>query len=133
MIKWDASLQLGVETLDRQHRLMVDLANRVHGAHRRDDLPALARHVRELIDATAEHFVCEERMMVEAGYAFAESHSEHHGEVLAQFERFSAGLLERREAACANRALAFLSTWIRTHITVFDRELVAHLGDFRAP
>ena len=128
MIQWDATLELGVEALDKQHKGMVEIANRLFDAHRSGRRDEILLRIRDLLNAATEHFLFEEQMMAEAGYERAEVHGNHHAEVLAQFDRFLGQLLDGRYAGENEKALAFLATWIKSHITEFDR----HFADYLA-
>jgi hemerythrin-like metal-binding protein len=133
MIHWEATLALGHEELDTQHRELLRLANQLLAAHQgrtAQDLPAA---IRALINYSAEHFLYEERLMAESGYAKAELHSEHHGIVLSRLHRFSEGLLRHDGAQTGERVAQFLKNWIVSHLTCFDRDLARHLAAAAAP
>src|SRR5574340_237314 len=122
MIEWDDQLRLGYEALDDHHKKMVDAANLLYAAHRTGTKEAVLTHLRTLIAASAEHFVYEEELMAQAKYPQALVHTEHHGEVLAQLNRF----FDRAIAdnlRDADKVLSFLKNWLTGHLT-FDRDLV---------
>jgi hemerythrin-like metal-binding protein len=128
MIQWDAALELGVETLDKQHKGMVGLANRLFDAHRQGSRDEIALRMRDLVNAATQHFKFEEQMMAQAGYEGAEVHGDHHAEVLAELDRFSGRLRDGHYAGQNEKALAFLATWVKSHITTFDRDFADYLA-----
>lgn len=128
MMRWDARLQLGIEALDTQHREMVEVAGAVCKAQRERDHKTLRQTLYELMRLAAEHFVFEERMMLETRYPKMAVHSEHHAEILGQLERFSRQLLEGRASAEGERIMGFFAEWTASHIASFDRDFATFLA-----
>jgi hemerythrin len=128
MMRWDGTLQLGIEALDTQHRAIVQAAGEVCEAQRSRDHASLHQALNELMRLSAEHFVFEERLMQETAYPKNAVHSEHHAEILGQLERFSRQVLEKRPSAEFERVMAFLADWIASHIASFDRDFAAYVA-----
>jgi hemerythrin len=126
VIQWEAKLALGHEELDTQHRELLRLANQVLAAHQAGrELP---QAIRALINFSAEHFLYEERLMAESGYAKTDLHSEHHGIVLSRLHRFCEGLLRQGGVPAGENVAQFLQNWVVSHLTCFDRDLAHHLA-----
>lgn len=126
MIEWDDQLHLGYKALDDHHKKMVDAANLLYAAHRAGTREAVLSHLHALIAASAEHFVYEEELMTQAKYPQALVHTEHHGEVLAQLNRFFDHAIANN-LRDADKVLAFLKDWLTNHLT-FDRDLVRFMN-----
>ena len=107
--RWHKEYELGLPELDDAHRKMIALAGEV-ALRMRARAPGedLAESVRALARFTAEHFADEERLMARTGYHEHGVHSEQHGELLGQFERFAVRLLSHNCSRDATRTLAFL-------------------------
>ena len=64
LITWDSSISFGIDAIDKQHRHLVDLVNKLHQAMRsRAGRSVLGATLGELAQYTIEHFADEERMM----------------------------------------------------------------------
>ncbi len=127
MIKWDATIQFGIDTIDRQHHRLVDLINKLHHAMRnRAGKTVLGSILQELAQYTVEHFQTEEKLMLEAGYAKLNEHKRVHEKLVKEvldFQRqFEAG-----SATVTLDLMTFLSDWLINHIKGVDRQYVATL------
>ncbi len=127
-LEWTDDLILGIEELDRQHRVMFDHFNRLslacHGAEKGvllEQLDALERLLHL-------HFETEERLMAEHGYpALAAQRSEH--------ERLAQTLGEMGHVARSTGPSRMLGAqvagsmvqWIVRHIRQHDHELARYL------
>jgi hemerythrin-like metal-binding protein len=120
-------LQLRHEALDHHHKEMFEVAHRLYGAQRAGEKEAVLAHLHKLLSASAEHFVFEEHLMAQTRYPDAALHAEHHGEILAQLERFFdralAGNLDGAEDV-----LAFVTGWLTSHLLTFDRSLAEFMA-----
>jgi hemerythrin-like metal-binding protein len=127
MIEWNDQLHLGHEALDDHHKRMVNAANLLYVAHRAGTREAVLHHLHALIAASAEHFLFEEELMNRVKYPKALVHTEHHGEVLAELNRFFDRAIAEN-LRDADKVLAFLRDWLSHHLVTFDRELVQFMG-----
>jgi hemerythrin-like metal-binding protein len=71
--------------------------------------------------------VFEEELMAQIKYPKALVHTEHHGEVLAQLNRFFDRVIANN-VADADKVLAFLREWLTSHLVTFDRDLVQFMS-----
>jgi hemerythrin-like metal-binding protein len=129
MIRWDATIQFGIDTIDRQHHRLVDLINKLHHAMRnRAGKTVMGSTLQELAQYTVEHFQAEEKLMMEAGYAKLNEHKRVHEklvkEVLAFQQKFQEG-----SATVTLDLMTFLSDWLINHIKGVDRQYVATLKE----
>ncbi|HWD23148.1 MAG TPA: hemerythrin family protein [Burkholderiales bacterium] len=127
MIEWNDQLHLGHEALDDHHKEMVNAANLLYAAHLAGTREAVLSHLHALIAASTEHFVFEEELMAQIKYPKALVHTEHHGEVLAQLNRFFDRVIANN-VADADKVLAFLREWLTSHLVTFDRDLVQFMS-----
>lgn len=126
---WSESMQLGIESIDRQHRWLVDATNRLHATlhdgNGQPDRAVIGEILEGLVDYTMNHFVLEEELFQRFGYAeTAEHKAEHDGftakamELLLQFED---------GADLGSEALDLLKNWLQHHIMKVDRAYVPFL------
>lgn len=139
-IIWSPSLELGVDSLDAQHRGLIQAFNTLLAQRRAlgdaCSAPVIADRLRAFAD---EHFTQEEGYMRSFGYPDAEAHLREHAEFLAAVARMDANGTNEADGANANRpaaraqnaeeALGFLEAWIRGHLAGADRRLGHYLTD----
>ena len=123
-IPWVDEIALGHEILDRQHRILVECANRVIeilAAGREPD--ALHQGMEQLARVAASHFDEEERLMASVGGKAFLRHRESHQRLLAELRNLSA----RIETAGFSDAVQSIRDWLLEHVRRDDLELVAEL------
>ena len=124
LIRWTPDLELGIEEIDRQHREVVDLINRLYACHlageRRDVLGAI---IEELERQTERHFADEERWMADNGIAGAAEHAAEHRSMLDDLHRYcDACVLGDGDPKVI---LGYMEHGFLRHIDDTDRRLVA--------
>lgn len=88
---WHASHECGNETIDREHRKLFALSNKllaslVSGSHGNSNLAAFA----DLFDEVAGHFHDEENILASTGYPALEEHRRIHADLVAQARKLAA-------------------------------------------
>jgi hemerythrin-like metal-binding protein len=121
-ISWQKKFETGHPLIDLQHRLLVFLFKKLDAAIKTHQPPGVqARIVLELKKFVEFHFISEENVMHESGYA-----------------KLDAGLLKDLNAMIgkvslqrefADDLLYFLNQWLIDHIAVHDQMLAAHVQD----
>jgi hemerythrin-like metal-binding protein len=128
MLTWTHALSVGVPAMDEQHRVLIDLTNRLEAAMR----DAKGKEVLgEVLDALVlyvqTHFGAEERLMAAAGYPELAAHQAIHEamtkQVLAIQQSHRLG-----RAALTVQTLKFLGDWVEKHIRGTDMRYAALLG-----
>ncbi|MGK7295067.1 MAG: GGDEF domain-containing protein [Candidatus Wenzhouxiangella sp. M2_3B_020] len=132
IFEWNRSFVTGLETVDEQHRHLVDLINSLgHRSASNDvsggDLDALFR---ELIDYADYHFAEEEALMDQVGIdaRHIRSHRENHRRFLREVEllRQEGNGTESRHHAPA--VLDYLVHWLTYHILGQDQDMARQIG-----
>ena len=121
-IKWSAAMSVGVSRLDRDHKILIGLINRLDDAScGGGGAPqVMAEVLGVLVDYTIFHFSREEAVMEACGYPALGHHHEEHlaltQEVRDWQQRFHV------DAACVVPAdmLHFLKGWLNHHILLQD-------------
>lgn len=117
-IRWTSALAVGVESIDADHRIMIELLNDIIGARDLADRARLATLLERFGDETARHFRSEEALMTSLGTQQTSAHIAEHRNLLDEFaqqvddwraDRISAELLCR-----------FMYRWILRHIQTAD-------------
>jgi len=125
---WDASMETGDPHMDRQHREIIELVDRLDSIGTDDE--SWMTHARDILDRvmdlTVTHFTTEELAMVRAGYP-----DDAQRRMLEQHNDFKAyariRVLEFRAGDRSALALlpGFLRMWLVEHEFGLDRELVS--------
>lgn len=128
---WKPEYSVGVEVLDRDHKVLFDLvdlfelaiANDQHG----EELETLFS---SLLDYTNQHFGREEKMLREHGYPEVSDHHLHHADLRLEVEQLHERYLSG-ERTIELELVAFMQNWLRDHILTEDmkyREFFAPPG-----
>jgi len=121
LIEWTPNLSVGIEEIDAQHHVLVDLLNRLHGAmlhHRASSESRLI--LDELVDYTRIHFAVEESLMRLFGYPDYEKHKASHDRLVEEVMRLRARLLDEGHPITFE-LLHFLKKWLTMHILEEDK------------
>jgi diguanylate cyclase (GGDEF)-like protein/hemerythrin-like metal-binding protein len=126
LLAWNQTHAVGIEVIDRQHRGLMDLVNRL-GNELKNGLARerLQETVQELLTATEIHFQTEEDLMSEHDIKSLETHRGKHQQLLADVRRFGVEV-DRRSMALTMR---YLQEWLIRHIETMDKGLGRLLQD----
>jgi hemerythrin len=124
-----ASIELGIPSVDAEHRGQLERMNALGTAIARGGDPAqIADDLADLIDYLGAHFDTEKKLMREQEYSRAEAHLRDHEEALALLrtvrERLAAG-----DLAALEQLLRTLRGWLVGHIHTADRALAGFLAE----
>jgi hemerythrin len=126
---WSDAFVLGIDSIDKQHRWLVDATNRLHDQieSRRPDNTVVREILEGLVDYTMNHFILEEDLFNRLGYPEHDAHKEKHD----QFSTHAIDLLLRFEKgeAVTQETLEFLQGWLIEHIMKVDRAYVPFLKE----
>lgn len=134
LIQWEDGFALGIPDVDNEHKALIDLINRLHGAlSTAASKDEIADFLAELHASVAAHFALEENVMDQCGYNQAAAHKADHERLLDDIrEIMDAQLLEDRtgyENALSER----LRAWFEQHFRDADRRLHDMLSRAFAP
>ena len=121
-LHWSNDLDTGIEVIDKQHRRIVDLINKLNTANEGGD-PAVINHVLgELVDYTLSHFSFEEELQERSNYPFYKAHKRVHEiftKRVAEFQKRATG-----GENVAPELLSMLKIWLINHIKGDDADYV---------
>jgi hemerythrin len=123
LLNWKPEYSVGVESVDFEHREMIDLINAIYDAIEDKKNPQSIEHfLGEVHTTISAHFALEERVMRNANYEEFEAHKEDHEELLDEIR----DLMDRYFDA-PDRGLQLLqenlSGWFAGHFSTFDARL----------
>ena len=125
LIEWNETLSVGIQEIDEQHKVLVNLLNELHDAIRQHHgREASVEILQRLADYTRIHFTVEESLMRILGYPDYEAHKQHHEELIGQMVDLQARL--NQGEAVSFELLHFLRNWLTRHIMEADQRYVEH-------
>lgn len=122
-VEWDGALELGDASIDRQHRTIFDLVNRLAEAVDADGGAGLVEEAVDIMSRYClEHFMDEEGAMASAGYPDLERHKAMHRSFMVKTSQ----LVDETEfgGVSGQDLLDYLKRWLRGHITSEDARFV---------
>jgi len=125
-IEWSNELSVGIEEIDAQHKVLVDLLNEIHEAMQQGRTVQSTRGIIDRLDEyTRVHFAVEESLMRILHYPDYERHKEEHDKLIAQLADMH-GKWEKGKGAIGFELAHFLKTWLTKHILEGDKRYTAH-------
>lgn len=121
LIAWGPELSVGIDEIDAQHKLLIDLLNKLHVAILQQHGRAESMNVlRDLIDYTRIHFAVEESLMRLLNYPDYDAHKASHEQLLEQVHDLQHRLIDEGQGITFE-LLHFLKRWLSVHIMETDR------------
>ena len=131
-ITWDASMSVGVETLDHDHMRLLGLFNELMSSgianRSKEDLSSL---LQELADYTNTHFSREERCMEECGYPDLAAHKEAHRYFVEEVDRQKTEFAESDAVMLRIDLILLLKEWLLDHIQGVDKKYTPYVTSSR--
>ncbi len=126
-MEWSDNLNTGIDTIDLQHRKIVDYINELHRAAQIADRELVGKVLHGLIDYTIAHFGFEEEMLANNHYADIEEHKRLHEKFIT---RIKMHLANHEKGANVARALTGeLQIWLIAHISREDQRYVSSVTE----
>ena len=121
LIVWSDNLSVGIQEIDEQHKILIDLLNQLHEAivnrHAGEVTLGILSRLREY---TKTHFTVEESLMRILGYPDYEEHKAHHEKLIAELEAMC-DKVERTGSSASFELMHFLKKWLTRHIMEEDQ------------
>ena len=123
--RWREEFRIGIETVDDQHRQILDLLEVLGSALEQQDTEAVRASVERLREDIRSHFDHEEALMERAGYPGLDNHRDVHQMLLDKVD----DMRRMARASGLDRAslVDFLGLWWIDHTQDMDRAYVPHV------
>jgi len=122
LMTWNKSFSVGVQKIDSQHIVLVNILNDLHTAMMKGQAQSMTGTLlHKLADYTHTHFADEEAMMAAARYPALAEHKIKHRELVKQVEDYVLRY-DKGEITLNMKLLDFLSGWLANHIQKTDKE-----------
>lgn len=132
LIEWTPEFSVDVESLDTDHKVLISLLNQLSEAITAGEPRSTVHRVLDaLLDYTIYHFGREESLMRACSYPDYESHVRTHATLRAQVADIRDRYVRNPESIHSREVLAFLKTWLTTHIVGRDHLYVPFMAKQR--
>lgn len=129
---WTSNLNTGIETIDKQHRMIVEYINQLDDAITGGNKSAqVAKVIAKLVDYTVSHFKYEERLLEEAQYPFLKAHRNVHEIFIKRLNSYQERLDLGEDISGELHAMMF--SWLFGHILHDDMDYVSVVGCLTLP
>ncbi len=119
-IEWSEELSVGIKEFDEQHKVLVELINRIHVAiEEKHGSDVVISTLSELADYTNIHFTVEESLMNILGYPDYEEHKDIHDELLEHVVELQKKVASGK-SSISFELMHFLKSWLSKHILEED-------------
>ena len=118
--RWTPAMSVGSPVVDSDHRMLVDLINRVQGAAEAGEPDAIGEVLDGLIAYVEFHFSREEKMMAAAGFAELKAHAAEHTSFTDHVYQLRREFELDATAIDAAALFEYLKTWLNHHILIQD-------------
>ncbi len=126
-LEWKDEYCVGIDSIDQQHRKLVNLINQLQTAVDYSTGEEFERDaLDELVDYTKTHFSYEEGLMRDNDYPEFEQHKLQHEAMFKKVEEVLAEY-EKDQDTAMNNAVEYLKSWLINHINGTDKQYSGYL------
>ncbi len=123
LVQWRSEHSVGAETIDDEHKALIDRINRLDDQLMAADAPlAVSIFFRRLTELVTSHFVREERFVRERGYDQLPQHREDYERLLDEIDA-SIEEFDPNEMSSRGDLAALLDGWLSDHFQTHDVRL----------
>ncbi len=128
LIEWTPQLSVGINSIDEQHKKLINMINALNEAMLIGSSNELLGKIFSGLAAyTQKHFAYEENMFAEFGYTDSQEHKRQHNELMAQVIDLKEKFIENPQGTMSADLMLFLKRWLTNHIMKTDKEYTAFL------
>ena len=119
-IVWDDSLDLHIDMIDEEHKILINLMNKLYEENNQNKPKEMLKTtLSELYAYAAKHFSDEEKYMASINYSDLAAHKAIHQRLLNRIESFSETYNDSSERIPEDFFM-FLKIWVTAHIKGID-------------
>ncbi|GAB6106483.1 bacteriohemerythrin [Fusibacter bizertensis] len=125
MIQWEQQYELGIKSIDDQHKRLIEITSELsviltNAASGEDIYDQMVEIIQEITDYTVYHFRYEEAIFEKIDFEFKEAHIKEHNDLIAQIEGLDLRAVDEDQITYGKKILKFLITWVFKHISGSD-------------
>ena len=129
LFTWDEKYSVKVSEMDRQHKKLFDIINRLHDEMKAGtaskSMPVI---VRELLEYTKTHFSQEETLMKNNDYPGISEQETLHRKFVSEIEKVKQDI-DSGKPVFATKTMNFLKDWLLGHIIGIDKKYSDFLNE----
>lgn len=127
LIEWNPRFEIGVESIDRDHRRLIELINRLHASMCTGATPEnVAAGLDSIHARIAAHFALEEKLMIAAGFPGFAEHKLDHDTLLEEIVEIRDSVVSDGDYS-AQELTHSLDRWFSDHVRTFGAKLHGEL------
>ena len=120
IFEWDNSIELGIPTIDGQHKALFGWINTLNDAIKNGEgSEAVGEVIWKLITYVTEHFSEEERLMLSCDYPGLAAHRKEHDQFVSRLREIQVDFIGGHEMS--ESVLSFMVDWLVCHIKGTDQ------------
>ncbi len=125
MFLWKEELDLGINSIDEQHKKFFEIGNKIDELlmdceEGKEDYDEIYNVINELKDYTFYHFKTEEDLFIKYNYPDYEQHKMKHNEFKAYIESLDLETIHEDQTEFLKELLGKIIQWIFNHIVTTD-------------
>lgn len=124
-VEWTSDLETGIERVDEQHKVLVDILNRLNDINSTDN-EEMEDIFDELYDYATYHFMNEECLMLKNDYVGAKEHCKFHNDFKFQIQKYRE-LFKKNNITFSKSTQKYLLEWFISHIRGTDIQMASAL------
>ena len=129
LLEWSDELSIGINSIDEQHKKLVNMINALNDALAEGKANELLAKIFDgLAVYTVKHFGYEEELFAQHGYVEAEAHKNEHEALINQVKALQDKMNEG-DFMISVEVMAFLKDWLTNHIMKTDKAYAPFLID----
>lgn len=127
LFTWNEMYSVGHDSLDAQHRSLIEIINRFHEFEKGGSAVQVEQVLADLIGYTHLHFQDEERLMLANEYPSYAEHKTAHRRLTKTLTEL--GVAYASQGAATHQDISqFLTRWLTVHILGMDKQYAPYLG-----
>jgi len=125
MFLWKKEFELGINSIDEQHKILLEIGNRIHDLltyHEDgdDNFDEIYSVIEELKDYTIYHFETEEDLFIKYNYPEYSTHKKEHDNFIAYIESVDLAGVDENQKLFLKELLGKIVQWVFNHIITTD-------------
>jgi hemerythrin len=132
-VTWDDRYSVGIPLIDKQHKELIELTNKLYEACREGTSSARASFreaVRGTVDYVKYHFAAEEKLLKQVRYPGFAAHKKEHESFIIKILEDARNFTEGKQFV-PNIFVRYLKDWILAHIAVEDKKYADYILELR--
>lgn len=127
-IQWSRWMSVGIDDLDEDHRILIQIVNKLSDDENRHDPAVIEAILDELIAYTRHHFAAEEACMQRSNYPTFTAHKALHDALTRQVEEYRDRFVANHESITGEEVFDFCAGWLGKHILKEDTRFGEYAG-----